>query len=179
MSEVFRGRVISSYKTAAYRRKRMRQFRVSAPRPKDAALTVRGYVRCFDTEKGYGFLSSDLGDILIRKDVLLKLGGDSMVPGTMVECEVFKSPKGWRVLRITTIDKAQSEWKYATLKWFDCDRGFGFCVLETDGTDVFLHASVLKNSHIDALEPGSRVRIRIAERSRGKIVVDIRSIPAA
>jgi len=59
-----------------------------------------------------------------------------------------------------------------TVKWFNATKGFGFVELE-DGTDAFLHASVLMASGHDQLTDGSTLVCDIAEGRKGQQVASV------
>jgi len=60
----------------------------------------------------------------------------------------------------------------ATVKRFDAVHGFGFVALD-DGSDAFLHASVVTGNDIC---PGARLHVRVAVAQRGLAVTEIVSI---
>jgi CspA family cold shock protein len=57
------------------------------------------------------------------------------------------------------------------VKWFNAEKGFGFVALE-DGSDVFLHGSVLARSGLTA-NPGDSVRIGVGRGLKGRQVTEI------
>jgi CspA family cold shock protein len=71
---------------------------------------------------------------------------------------------------------AQAPTVKATLKWFDAEKGFGFVVLDSDKSDVFIHLTILRNAGIDTLGPGARLLCRIKRNERGPYVAQIISV---
>ena len=65
-----------------------------------------------------------------------------------------------------------------TVKWFNATKGFGFVELE-DGTDAFLHASVLMASGHDQLTDGSTLVCDIAEGRKGQQVASVHEVTLA
>ena len=63
------------------------------------------------------------------------------------------------------------------VKWFDTKKGFGFVGLD-DGTDVFLHGSVLSRSGINA-NPGDTVRVGVGTGPKGRQVTEVLEARAA
>jgi CspA family cold shock protein len=65
-----------------------------------------------------------------------------------------------------------------TVKWFNATKGFGFVELE-DGSDAFLHASVLMESGHDQLTDGSTMVCDIADGRKGQQVAAIHEVTLA
>jgi CspA family cold shock protein len=53
------------------------------------------------------------------------------------------------------------------VKFFNEQKGFGFVVPETGGTDVYVHASALRRSGIPTLTPEQRVRFSTRQGVKG------------
>jgi CspA family cold shock protein len=60
------------------------------------------------------------------------------------------------------------------VKFFDNAKGFGF-IAGDDGSEVFLHASVLPPEHA-SIKPGTRVKYGIAEGKRGPQAISLEVI---
>jgi CspA family cold shock protein len=54
-----------------------------------------------------------------------------------------------------------------TVKWYNAMKGFGFIVRDSDGRDVFVHASALQRAGITGLSEGQRVFVGVVERRKG------------
>ena len=65
-----------------------------------------------------------------------------------------------------------------TVKWFNATKGFGFVQLE-DGTDAFLHASVLVPTGYDELTDGSTLVCDIADGQKGQQVSAVHEVTLA
>jgi len=63
-----------------------------------------------------------------------------------------------------------------TVKWFDPVRGFGFVVVEGVGTDVLLHANVLRNFGQGSVADRSRISALVQKTDRGLQAVRVLSI---
>ncbi|WP_376093656.1 cold-shock protein [Roseomonas sp. CCTCC AB2023176] len=61
----------------------------------------------------------------------------------------------------------------AVVKRFDPARGFGFVTLEGGGGDAFLHISALQRAGVDAVTPGTRLRVRAGGGERGPQVTEV------
>jgi CspA family cold shock protein len=63
----------------------------------------------------------------------------------------------------------------ATVKWYNPEKGFGFVGLE-DGSDAFLHVSVVERSGNSTIPPGATLEVRSALGQRGMQVTEILSV---
>jgi CspA family cold shock protein len=63
----------------------------------------------------------------------------------------------------------------ATVKWYSHEKGFGFVTLE-DGTDAFLHVSVVERSGNKTVLPGSTVEVRTSPGPKGLQVTEVISV---
>lgn len=69
-----------------------------------------------------------------------------------------------------------------SVKWFDPGKGYGFVV--HDGKDIFIHSKKLRESGIVvqqeanavALDPGQKLKFRIAEGPKGLHAVEISKV---
>lgn len=55
-----------------------------------------------------------------------------------------------------------------TVKWFKPDKGFGFIAADDGDKDIFVHKNLLRQSNINDLESGQRVKVRAASASKGR-----------
>ncbi len=54
------------------------------------------------------------------------------------------------------------------VKWFDPKKGFGFILPEDGGSDVLLHANVLRNFGQSSVADGAEIEVDVIETSRGQ-----------
>ena len=59
------------------------------------------------------------------------------------------------------------------VKWFNAVKGFGFVTVDDSSSDAFLHLSILRDSGMENLLPGSTVRCEVADRIKGLQVTRI------
>jgi len=79
---------------------------VDAPEAVEGAIRVRGRVKWFSQEKGFGFIVSDAldGDILIHRTVIHDYGAQQVLEGAAVECDVVRKIKGLQAKRLVSLD---------------------------------------------------------------------------
>lgn len=65
---------------------------------------------------------------------------------------------------------------YGRVKWFDPVKGFGFILSEETGSDVLLHANVLRNFGQSTVADGAEITVTIQETQRGVQAVEVLSI---
>jgi CspA family cold shock protein len=66
---------------------------------------------------------------------------------------------------------------FGRVKWFSAEKGFGFVAID-DGTDVFLHGSVLARAGL-SVNQGDIVRIGVGQGLKGRQVTEVLEAKAA
>jgi len=121
---------------------------------------VRGVVKWFNPEKGFGFveLFDGSGDAFLHGSVLSQSGNNAVQPGETLEVRVGPGHKGPHVTEVLSVDastavpnasqrsrfraetsngasteKAVEETR--TVKWFNAERGYGFIALANCGKE--------------------------------------------
>ncbi|MDS9467316.1 cold shock domain-containing protein [Paracoccus sp. MBLB3053] len=64
------------------------------------------------------------------------------------------------------------------VKWFDGSKGFGFLTDPDGGSDILLHANVLRNFGQSSVAEGARVRAIVQKTPRGVQAIEILAIDA-
>jgi len=64
------------------------------------------------------------------------------------------------------------------VKWFDATKGFGFVVPDDGGSDILLHANVLRNFGQGSVADGAAIEIEVQTTDRGLQAVRILNIIA-
>ncbi len=62
------------------------------------------------------------------------------------------------------------------VKWFDPAKGFGFVVSDQGGSDILLHANVLRNFGQGSVVDGSEIEIAVQDTQRGLQATEVLSI---
>jgi CspA family cold shock protein len=78
-------------------------------------------------------------------------------------------------LDMTDGDKALQELQ-GRVKWFDPAKGFGFVVADGAGSDILLHANVLRNFGRGSVADGSGIRLVVQQTARGAQAVEVLQI---
>jgi cold shock protein len=154
--------------------------------------SVRGVVKWFNPEKGFGFveLSDGSGDAFLHGSVLPQSGIQAVQPGETLEVRVGPGHKGPHVTEVLSVDSStaapvaqrrssfrgptssapstdKAVERTGTVKWFNAERGYGFITLSSGGEDIFVHVSALERSGITGLSEGQHVVTDVVEGRKG------------
>jgi cold shock protein len=152
---------------------------------------VFGKVKWFDVSKGFGFIETELGDVLIHISILREGNIEKIFEGDTLEVEAICSLGKLRAtkivrleerdkqlslpLTIKTIKKVEGtalDWQIAKLKWFNQLRGFGFFL--TDKGDAFIHMETIRTSGIIRIQSDEFYMIKYGQSKSGLVVSEIR-----
>jgi len=62
-----------------------------------------------------------------------------------------------------------------TVKWFNESKGFGF-ITQEDGTDVFVHFSVIQGDGFKTLAEGQNVNLEVVEGPKGLQAANVTAV---
>jgi len=147
-----------------------------------------GTVSWYDADKGFGFVTPDVGADDIFVHVRSLPGGlAELVEGDRVTYDVGQSDKGLQARSIQLVagsaqrgapaasDRGRSNHPTASdgpvqggegvVVRFDAERGFGFITPDEGEVDLFVHVSVVRGGEV--LHPGDRVRYTLRQSDRG------------
>lgn len=65
---------------------------------------------------------------------------------------------------------------HGRVKWFDPVKGFGFILSDETGSDVLLHANVLRNFGQSSVADGAEITVKVQQTQRGVQAVEVVSI---
>jgi cold shock protein len=176
-------------------RPRFSQPRFEAP----SGPPVRGVVKWFNPDKGFGFveLSDGSGDAFLHESVLTQSGINAVQPGETLEVRVGPGHKGPHVTEVLSVDSSTAVARVSqrsrfrsetsngssadtaveetgTVKWFNAERGYGFIAPNSGGKDVFVHVSALERSGIEGLSEGQSVVVDVVGGRKGPEATRIR-----
>jgi CspA family cold shock protein len=154
-------------------------------------------VKWYSPEKGFGFvtLANGSGDAFLHTKTVRASGHQAVAPGAILLVRVSKAQKGLQVdevLSVTEVsggvapsrsgtsgrphrfehrrrevDTSELSEVSGVVKWYSPSKGYGFVTSDVGGKDVFVHASVVAQAGIAALNEGQAVTMGIVSGSKG------------
>lgn len=171
------------------------EYRASTP----TAEVLRGRVKWFSAEKGFGFVALEDGTDVFLHGSVLASNGVSVAPGDMVRVGVGQGMKGRQITEVLEVKAAAVSPErsapvaterarqaadvgvsHATagsrvrgvVKWWNEQKGFGFITPEVGTKDIFVHASVAAHAGL-SLATGMPVKVKVRQGEKGPEAVEI------
>jgi cold shock CspA family protein len=143
-----------------------------------------GVVNWFSPQKGYGFITTDDGDIFVHHSGIRGEGFRVLEEGQQVEFSIEEGPKGPEAIDVMVLGGEASistpgasiafddSRRYTgSVNWFNPQKGYGF--ITTDDGDIFVHYSGIRGEGFRVLEEGQQVEFSITEGPKGLEAIDV------
>lgn len=159
-----------------------------------STVQVSGRVKWYNEDKGFGFIVTDQGDVLVHVSRLREHKRKSLPEGALVVAEAHHGERGMQADKVLSIDISYAlpprecrkdssrvtaqphgeagPFELLPVRWFNGLKGYGF--LDRNGEDVFVHAATVHAAGLKEIWPDDLVEARIAFGAKGMLAVELR-----
>jgi CspA family cold shock protein len=140
---------------------------------------------------------NDGGDAFCHASALQAVGHSEVPQGATIICDLAESQRGLQVVTVHSVDLSTAEASSprgprrdfggdrfgggrgyrdsgpagpmveGKIKFFNDQKGFGFVMPDSGASDIYLHASALRRSGVQAVEPDQRIRYSTRQGNKG------------